>query len=65
MSRRLAFIFSDAFGIVIFSIMYTHYFEKYFLWILLSRIILWPLILLWPGSKKDNTKNKNEVSNDE
>ena len=62
---RLAFIFSDFVGIVIYSMIYEHYFEKYFLWIVLSRIILWPLILLWPKSKKDKTKNKTETSDDE
>ena len=51
MSRQV-FVLLDFIQLVIFSIVYTYLFEKYFLWILISRVILWPTILLWPSKKK-------------
>lgn len=43
MSRQV-FVLLDFIQLVIFSIVYTYLFEKYFLWILISRVILWPTI---------------------
>ena len=51
MSRQV-FVLLDFIQLVIFSIVYTYLFEKYFLWILISRVILW-------SSKK---KDKEESS---
>ena len=56
MSRQV-FVLLDFIQLVIFSIVYTYLFEKYFLWILISRVILWPTILLWPSKKKDKEES--------
>jgi len=56
MEGRLFFIFFDFIELVIFSIIYSRFFEKYFLWILLSRLILWVIILLWPSKRKDKKR---------
>lgn len=56
MEGRLFFIFFDFIELVIFSIIFSRFFEKYFLWILLSRLILWGIILLWPSKRKDKKR---------